>query len=956
MTSWGTFLSTVLPEEDIGWYCIGSFSKTGIPITNFSTTIKGAEEHIQKLLDEKRDVYFGVSKFITGENRQAINAGWNKAFFLDLDCGEKYVKEKKGYLTQGEAVAEFRKFCTTLGLPKPNVVNSGNGLHMSWVLKETITKDKWKEVATLLKRQCVRLGLLVDPSKVTDLAMVLRVPDTYNVKKDPPLLATWLNIETPASPIDFGEFKKLLSVDLEEEESVGIDFAKAPRRTMSETDRNLLGNRISNFGEIMKSKGCPQLLYAYTHQASIEEPFWRAALSVATFCEDRATAIHKISEKHPQYTKEATDRKANGLKGPLSCIQFENVNPGGCDGCENKGKITGPIRLSSKIAVATEKDNIVVLPSFEIGRDVTVKIPELPAGYFRGKNGGIYKEGFVDTESGDVVKKDKLIYKHDFYVVKRMDDPVLKEMVWMRLHLPRDGIREFACPAASLMATEKFKDVVGKQGVLGNADEIKELMNYITAFTKELQDREIAEKMRVQFGWCDDDTKFIVGEREISATGISYSPPSTTTMMFSGWMKEKGTLAEWKRVVNTYGRDGQEARAFLFFAGLGTPLIKFTGQKGLVYSMTENESGTGKTTIQKVINSIFGHPEDLMMIKGDTIKSQFHQMGVYNNLPICVDEVTDMTKEAASAITYGISQGRSNNRMKASTNEMRDNQTRWATAAFMSGNSSMHDKIGAFKATPEAEQLRIIEMSIKADTTLSKEAADYIFEDLLYANYGLAINPFMEHVVANLEAIKKDLKDTQNKFDKEAGLTSKQRFYSAGAATAFVGAKLGKELGLHDIDVDRVWIWAVKYFKELKDSVKSAKRDPLATLGMFLNSHVRSTLIINDNVEPITGLTKAAFQEVYDKLLVRFEPDTNLLYIDAGYFQKWCVEKQIAFQSTLAEIGKLGALGKLTKKGLSKGLSLNTPPVDAVMIDNSVLRLVNTDNLVVNAEELGSDI
>ena len=938
MTSWRTFLSTVLPEEGTGYYCIGSYkNKEAKPLTTFVDTIEGAEKAIQEYLDLKRDVYFGISKFITNENRQAINAGWNKAFFLDIDCGQKYADEGKGYLTQGEAGTALRKFCDTLGLPRPNVVNSGNGIHVSWALKETILKDEWKHTANLLRKQITNLGLLADTSKVTDLAMVLRVPDTLNFKSDPPKPVEW---KKPALElVDYKEFKKKLSWGLE---NLGIDLANPPRRAMSDTDRNLQKNYRTSFAHIMKTKGCLQLLNAYTNQDTIEEPVWRAALSIAYFCEDKDTAIHRISIKHKGYSKQATERKASEIKGPYSCVKFNEINPGGCEGCPNKGKVDNPIKVGSRVIAATPEDNVVVLPSAEIGKDIKYVIPEMPTGYFRGKNGGIYKQGFIDNETGEVIEKDRLIYKHDFYVVKRMEDSELGEMVWMRLHLPKDGVREFACSGPSLMATDKFKEIVGKQGVVENAKQIGELMQYIIDFTKELQTREKSEKMRTQFGWHDDDTKFIIGEREISKDGVVYSPPSSKTLMFSGWLKPKGKLEEWKRVVNSYGRKGQEARAFLFFAGLGNPFLKFTGQKGLIYSITENESGTGKTTIQKIINSIYGHPEDLMLIKGDTVKSQFHQMGVYCHIPICVDEVTDMTKEAVSAVAYGVSQGRSNNRMKANSNEMRENNTRWATSAFMSGNSSMHDKMGALKATPEAEQLRMIEVEIQADNTMSKEEADELFETTLYSNYGLAADILLEHSIANLDYVKKLLKDTQKKFDAEAGLTSKQRFYSAGVAAAFTGAILGKKLGLHDINIEPVWAWAVNYIGNLKDSVKSAKRDPGTTLGTFLNSHNRSLLVVDDALDKRTGLTKAPLKDVYDTLFIRFEPDTNHIYIDADYFKLWCTEKQIAYKSTLNELAKLNAGGTIVKKAMAKGTLLSTPPVNAIKIDNSVLKLMDT--------------
>jgi hypothetical protein len=935
MTSWRTFLSTVLPEEGTGFYCIGSYkNKKDIPLTTLVDTLDGAEAAIQEYLDLKRDVYFGVSKFITNESRKAINAGWNKAFFLDLDCGQKYFDDGKGYLTQTDALTDLRRFCKELDLPKPNIVNSGNGIHVSWVLTETLMKDEWKATATLLRKQVVSLGLIVDTSKVTDSAMVLRVPDTFNFKSNPPKPVEWKSV---SEPIDYKEFKQKLSNGLE---NLGLDLSNPPRRALSETDRNILSNNVTNFSNIMRIGGCPQLAYAYKNQDSLEEPMWRAALSVAKFCEDGATAIHKMSNKHPDYTKEATERKAEEIKGPYSCFKFNEINPGGCEGCTNKN-INNPIKIGARVASATPEDNVVVLPSAEIGKEIKYVIPELPQGYFRGKNGGIYKQGFIDNDTGEVIQKDKLIYKHDFYIVKRMEDSELGEMVWMRLHLPKDGVREFACAGPSLMATDKFKEIVGKHGIIANANQIKDLMDYITDFTNELQSREKAEIMRNQFGWHDDSTKFVVGEREFSRDGISYSPPSKTTMMFAGWLKAKGSMDEWKRVVNTYGGEGKEARAFLFFAGLGTPFLKFTEKKGLVFSITENESGTGKTTIQKVINSIYGHPEDMMLIKDDTVKSQFLQMGVYNNIPICVDEVTAMTNEAASSIAYGVSQGRSNHRLKSNSNELRENNARWSTNAFMSGNSSMHDKISALKATPEAEKLRIIEVEIQPDTSMTKEEADELFETVLYNNYGMAIDVLMEYAVPNLEAVKKLLKETQIKFDKEAGLTSKQRFYSAGVAAAFTGAILGKQLGIHDIDVPTVWTWAVKYLGDLKDSIESAKRDPGLALGMFLNSHNRNLLVVDEAADKRTGLTKAPLKEPYDRLLVRFEPDTNHVFIDAGYFQSWCTEKQIAFKSTLNELKKMGAGATVVRKAMAKGTLLSTPPVNAIKLDNTVLKLMD---------------
>ena len=56
--------------------------------------------------------------------------------------------------------------------------------------------------------------------------------------------------------------------------------------------------------------------------------------------------------------------------------------------------------------------------------------------------------------------------------------------------------------------------------------------------------------MRLQFGWADKDSKFIVGDREITKDGVYHSPPSSITANLAQALTPKGTLAAWKEVFN----------------------------------------------------------------------------------------------------------------------------------------------------------------------------------------------------------------------------------------------------------------------------------------------------------------------------------------------------------------------------------------------------------------------
>jgi uncharacterized protein (DUF927 family) len=75
-------------------------------------------------------------------------------------------------------------------------------------------------------------------------------------------------------------------------------------------------------------------------------------------------------------------------------------------------------------------------------------------------------------------------------------------------------------------------------------------------------------------------------------------------------------------------------------------------------------------------NSVWGHPEELMLQWKDTMNSIIHRMGVMNNLPVTIDEVTKLSGDHFSDLAYSASQGRGKNRMQQHSNAERTNATK----------------------------------------------------------------------------------------------------------------------------------------------------------------------------------------------------------------------------------------------------------------------------------------
>ena len=910
-------LAAVLPPEGEGWYCTVGLKQDGSirPRQNFYKTLAEVDAEAKALVAEGLNAYFACAKYLDpNEGRIQKNGDLIKAFWVDVDCGVD-----KPYADQATGLAALKQFTKSIGLPLPSIVNSGRGIHAYWRLDTVISRAQWKPVAERLKVLCEEHSFDADPSRTADNASILRIPETFNFKDEPPLEVAILAIQ-PEISYDFIKQK------------IGVLIAPdwMPRQ-LNEMTRALMGNKQSRFKTIMlktmDGKGCAQLERIMLEQDIIEEPLWRAGLSVAAACVDKDEAIHKISSHHPEYDPTTTERKANQTKGPYTCETFQKLNPQGCNECPNKGKISSPIQLGTEIAVA--ETNVLVEESDE-GVKETFDIPPYPFPYFRGKTGGVYIEVRDDDGGKDAIN----IYEHDLYIVKRLHDPAKGESIWLRLHLPKDGMREFSMPATDVMSPDKLRDALGYHGVYGPKKQMESIMSYIIASAKNLQHITEVEVMRTQFGWTEDNKKFIVGEQEISADKVVYSPPSTTTGSLAEWLKPTGDYEEWKKTVKTYDAPGFEPHAFGFFTAFGAPLHKHLNLKGAIINLINNTSGTGKSTILKMCNSVWGHPEELMLQWKDTMNSMIHRLGVMNNLPVTIDEITKLSGDHFSDLAYSISQGRGKNRMKQHENAERSNSTKWGTMALCSSNASFYDKLSSLKATPDGEFMRLLEYRIDLTGNLTKEEADEIF-NRLYKNYGHAGVEYAKYLVGDLESALDLVLQVQQKLDKAIGLTSRERFWSAIIACNIAGALIAKDLGIIDFDIKRVYDWIVKEVEVMRNDIKAPSTTSTASvINEFMNEHRAAVLVINNEADARSGMEQLPLVEPkFNDLYIRMEPDTKKMFINAKQLRAYCSEQQITLKDTLKALEADKAYLGLVKKRLSKGTKIVSGPVDVYVFD-----------------------
>ena len=915
MTGDFDLLKAVQPDE--GWYAVVGIEGD----SRHQELVKTREEVdglVARFLKRSWNVFFGVAKYKDDSSRKKSNVLALRSFWLDIDCGPT-----KDYDTQPEGLAALREFCKATGLPKPIIVNSGRGLHVYWPLTEDITREEWEPVATRLRDVAATQGLRVDTS-CFEVARILRVPDTYNFKGPDPLPVEVLSVGKPHS---YAELRDILGVKEQPSLLAPPSFAPSPLAKI------IKANMDSSFAKIMKrgEGGCAQLNACYEERATLSEPRWFGGLSIAKFCKDRDKAIHKLSADHPEYDPARTEQKVEHILGPRTCQEFDKITPGICGSCPHAGKIRSPISLGKVLVEAKPEDNVVIEES--ITGSIKYHIPEYPFPFKRGKHGGVWRmvkpEEGDDSAEGDAI----LVYPYDFYVVKRMDDPVEGGVVLLRLHTPMDGVKEFTISTQKIMDGNELRKLFASKHIVCSKKQYEHLVDFvIRSFAMYFENVKV-EQMRNQFGWVDNDSKFIVGDREISLDGTYHSPPSSITKIMAEHMVPVGSVEKWKEVFNLYGREGLEGHAFAAATAFGAPILRFSGQRGAIINVVHSRSGTGKTTILHMCNSVWGDPVRLCSKKDDTFNSKVFKLGVLCNLPVTFDEMSNTEPKQLSELAYLISQGTGKDRMKASANELRTNLTSWQTIALCSSNHSFYEKLEFLKNTPDGESMRIMEYSIDYSDAIDTELGKKMFDHQLLENYGHAGDIYARYLITNYKEVKEVYAAIQARLDAKLKLTQRERFWSATVAANITGIHIAIHLGLCDWDISRIFKWACKMILSLRKTLTPPPEGQQQVLGEFLIGRLNNILIINDGVDRRTKMQELPILEPKNELMVRYEPDTSRMYVTASSFKTYCTARNIGYRSILSEMKDSGLYLKSMNKRMSKGMQVNTPAVPVLIFD-----------------------
>lgn len=902
------FYQKVLPAQ--GVYCVTGIDKNKKITNQFAETLSELEDTITRLTGGTQNIFVAPSSF-SGHSRKSDYAAFSKSFFIDLDVGDAPGK----YAAKSDALLALMKFCDENQLPPPVIIDSGGGVHAYWIFDRDVPIEEWKPYAEKFKALCTEKGLHIDPVVTADVSRIMRCPETVNYKRDPAVPVQFITEDL--YEYDFDQFKDFLGpVELPAK-----SVLQGVQKGLDEDTKALLGfdNFQTTFQSIaelsLEGKGCNQIKHALVDATTLSEPLWHSALSIARHCEDWETAIHLMSEDHPGYTPENTLKKANETYNkPHSCTVIESRNPGGCDGCPHKGKITNPLALGRQLKPAPPQESPPDPVRLAADPQAIPDFPEFLYPFIRGVNGAIY---YVppdeEDEDGEKTKSAPILISPYLLFPFRRTFSGKEEYYEIRVVMPHET-RELLLPSMAMNKLDDFKAVLGRQGLVLMDPKLWPLMSmYMTKWAWYLQSQSAADLTRAQMGWTDTYDGFVIGNSEVTKTGeIIRSAASPLVKAVARHLTPAGSYAAWKEAAQKLNLPGMEMYIFGMLNSFGSPLMRFTSTNGVTVSYV-GDSGNGKTGMLYAGLSVFGAPKELS-IHESTDNALLMRALNLKNIMVGIDEVGNRSAEELSKLIHSISQGKAKIRMQSSVDAERETLASFSMICSMTTNHSVIEKLKMIKANPNGEVARVMEFPLRLPKILADNPhlGAEIF-DTMRTNYGHAGPEYIQYLMKVGDGyIKKVIEKWHKRFTTSAfGTSTAYRFYENGIACGFAGGQLAMEAGIVQFDLDKVFNHIVMELLKFRDgTAKINDVDYSELVGQYIDRNWQNILMLDEG---------RVINEPRNALMGRVEKDAEMFYVAKSDLRKFLADFTVSVEELKEGMRQAGIDVQIKKMRLSTG-------------------------------------
>lgn len=919
-------------------YCAVTFEANHpAPRHAFFSTVEELESAVLDLDSRGHNTYYGLAAY-TEKSRKQTSVRAIKVIAMDIDCGEDkpYPSWKEGLQALGEFVGKF-------SLPKPMIVYSGNGLHVYWPLDKECTTDEWKPVAEAMKALALENGFAIDPAITADSARILRPIGTHN-----PKTGNEVKVLMDAPPVDIIDLRIPLSKHVAMNK---FEIQKPQAQNMSQPQRGSLLDALavkkdyqpSNPGRV--ASGCQHIQWAIDNPTKVKEPKWYNVMGVAGYCEDPEGTAISWSNGHPSFSADETVTKMIQWKsksdGPTKCETFEKEDPERCKGCKFRGKVTSPANLGITYTSVESK---------AVGIDPTVADIPLPEHYQRTAFG---IKVLVDGAPLPVCPFD--IYPVGYGRDESLGYEVVRYM-WDRPHV---GWTEISLRQAHLVDGSKdFATALADQGiVLSNKFETGSFQMLLRSYMDELKKKRGLSNLYNSMGWKDNYNEFVVGstilQRQVDGTIVERDVSLSASISRTGdeMYGKKGTLAEWTAFTSLLDKANMVPHKFMLGIGFGSILLKFTGIKGVLYSFY-GHTGGGKTLGLLLQQSIWGNPDTLIFGNKFTQNSFFSRLATHGNLPMTIDELTNVSDDLIGDMIYWITQGKDKSRLTRTAEERAPRD--WATLVSISTNKSWAEAVHGNGMVSDAQYARLLEFNVPVNKIFAESSTvGRSLHTHLMNHYGHAGTIFAKKLMElGVDNVKAMVDHAYEKFAAKYSVSfaGQDRYWEAGIVVPDLALQLASEFGLIQCTYEDATAWAIGELVGIKNNAEANRLDAFDIINMYIKEHMASTIAVLHTaaLAPVRGDNRPYINDIlirYDMYRKDAMPttkfDSGTVMVERTNFRKWLSTKGYDYKAILSELSFDNAIATPAseKAYFGKGIGIKVPQCYVVGFNLSHPRL-----------------
>jgi hypothetical protein len=788
-------------------------------------------------------------KYTKAERNQDHVVGL-KSLYIDLDA-------KGGtdsYDTVEHAVTALFKFLKAARFPAPSVmVRTGGGVHVYWTLERILTPVEWLPLAEALKNAAKSHGIMFDAGCTTDSARILRVPCTFNHKFDPPrdveLVGDVLDFDYSFNRIEHALepykvavrvpankhienpslFKSNLPALQQDDLSAGIEQIELPKPTLKQL-----------------AKACPFVRDAcQTGGAAYNEPLWYDTVQLATWTVEGEISAHIMGDKHPGYDAHSTSEKyeqaidAQSAKS-LGWLQCQTIARDGSKPCKTCPHLqSGKSPLNFVTFKSTQFNGVAYASSVGGMKAIMAGNIDLPQGYNRDAAGYI-SQAVTDQNTGTT----RHVQICNYILVDPFINESEKDVTLNFTTSTRVGMNKPVQIQAANISQQEMRRELQTIGMMMKNSQVKPMGEFLVAWMQRLQQLKEAVLSTEPFGWSLIGPKvegFAYGGTLYTPSGSRLAPLTDHSLAMQ--YTPTGSLQPWHDAMQMLLAQKRTALDVVLAASFAAPLVRSTGQPGLLMSLYSLESGIGKTTAMKVGQAVWGDPVKAMQGLNDTQNAVLGKLGRLRSLPMFWDELkTEDDAEKLVNLFFTITRGSEKLRMKATT-ELRASGS-WETLLVSASNESMVDYIIGKTRMTTAGIYRLFEFTVPpgSDGRIAVSDASRMVS-AMNTNFGVAGQIYSQFLGTNFQRIDDEVAAEMVTVGDAVKVRPDERFWSALVAIVTLGARYANELGLATFDYDKLQEFMADQFfamRKLKSeqSVDMTRGNNVANiLVQFLRDH-----------------------------------------------------------------------------------------------------------------------